>query len=236
MKKRGVALFFFIALFLLVSCSREGPCPAGQRKEDDGKITEQATETDTKKQAKTMFDQILFESIPGLERVMNTLVSERILAGNFCKNYTSEYAVCTVTVLRIDKSGCQSEKGTYLPVRIRLDSIIDRTPSFSLKEGDTEEVAERTAWFKTDAGFTVNYWEGSIPITEEDAQYIILLYEKASAGAEDPFGDLKYMAEALTIPICRTGDLTDSQIYERMDLPDDVVLCSKDLIAHFFGT
>ena len=148
----------------------------------------------------------------------------------------SSFCLSVQIVTDIKKDGCNPEKGKYVPVTLRIDTVVENTSAFSLRAGDTVTVAEFSTWFKNEDGYTVSHQDGIIPITEEGAQHVIYIYEINETDENIInyyWTGLKYRVEALTIPIFQNSDLTQIEIYEALSLPDDVIQCSKDLIDHF---
>ena len=92
--------------------------------------------------------------------------------------YDSEYAyaVCIITALKADKSGCTANAWTRIPVEIRIDKMLSQNPRFTLKEGDIEVVGEEAIWLKTEEGYSISIRDDIIPITEEGAKYVVLMY------------------------------------------------------------
>ena len=196
----------------------------------------------------TMFKNIVFDQISGSDREGGySVASNFILRNNYegsYEGYENEFAFCIATVTSIDKSKCNPdpEIGTNLPVTLRIDTIIGSTPTFSLKCGESATVYNTTVWSRNDEGYTVYYRDGAIPVTEEGAQYLIIIYKisedyikeiKEIQFYKDYWDDLKYKVEALTIPINNNFDLTDEEIYETLKLPDDVKVQSIMLIDYF---
>lgn len=249
MKKIIILPTLMLMISLLVSCTKTNTNPINQSTDPDIKIRDNQAdvsrndsekdssdytlnESITDVRGQIMFNNISFDSIMGTDRVSRTSDSSRIISGNACKG-SDEFAVCFVTVEKIDKNGCNPEKGKFVPITLRIDFVIESTSSFSLEAGDSVTVAEFSTWFKNEAGYTVSYHDGIIPITEEGSQYMLYIYEVDENVAKNFWPGLKYRAEALTIPVCQNHELTDIEIYEALNLPDDVIQCSKDLIDNF---
>ena len=249
-KTISVILCITIVLFLGVSCSKENisnktaingdmnttekaGISAGTINIVESGITNSSISTNTINND-TMFKSISFDSILGADRESRTTNSSLIISGNACRG-SDEFAVCIVTVTSIDKDGCNSERGTYVPVTLRIDTVIDSTSAFSLGSGDTVTVSEYSTWFKNEEGYTVSYHDGIIPITEEGSQYIISIYEVSENVAKLFWSGLKYRVEALTIPISPNHEMSDLEIYSKLKLPDDVAQCSKELIDYFMN-
>ena len=202
-------------------------------------------------QGQNMFDNLTFTSFSNSDRDSRTSISNNIISGR------DNLTVCIVTVNDIDKSGCKSEKGTFVPIEIRIDSVIQiqSDSGFDSKAGDTVLVSELSAWFKDmkggiskagkgsiyvdiekEDGYSVSYHDGLIPITEKGAQYIVC-FSELQEGNEEYFPDgIQYLVEALTIPFNHNSGLSDNEIYEMMKLPDDVVQCSVELLDYFIYT
>gem|GEM_PF-5938185 len=248
MKKILIPVELIILLALLVSCStpilissnqsfNNADGPYDDQNSVDVKRNEDNTTNivlDASKQERSMFQSITFDSILGADRESRTTNSSLIISGNACRG-SDEFAVCIVTVTSIDKDGCNSERGTYVPVTLRIDTVIDSTSAFSLGSGDTVTVSEYSTWFKNEEGYTVSYHDGIIPITEEGSQYIISIYEVSENVAKLFWSGLKYRVEALTIPISPNHEMSDLEIYSKLKLPDDVAQCSKELIDYFMN-
>ncbi len=187
---------------------------------------------ESEKDVHNMFENMVFDHSVDYDREGRS--SELMLS------YPSEaydeptgFAVCIVTVTNIDVSSCSEEAGKRLPIQIRIDSIIGKNPAFTLDVGDTAIVAEYSSWFKNKEGYSIRFPDGIIPITEKDAQYIVIMYCADETSKEVLWTDLEYMVEALTIPIVENSDMTDDEIYALLKLPEDVIRCSKDLIAQY---
>ena len=190
---------------------------------------ETITETETKSKLPITYTNAYVSS----DRAPKTLQNQLDIP---TKGYNEEYgyAVCIITALKIDLSGCSSaDIGKRIPVDIRIDKILNKNPAFTLKEGDTASVGEFSAWFKTDDGYMVNTRDYIIPITEEGAQYIVLLYSAEESFQKDWWEGIEYMAEPLTIPVSEDGTY-DVSLYGDMKVADDVRQCSDDFIKTYF--
>ncbi len=210
----------------------------GNTEIDDDNNTEtgkdrQGDDHDTYDQKHAKFKDVSFDSIMDTDRVDMVTVSEYLLSSNAFKGSSSK-AICIVTVKNIHKDSCEPEKGKKVPITVRIDTIIDSSSAFSLKTGDTITLGESSVWTQDEKGYTVSYRDGIIPITEEGSQYILLISEVDERIAETYWPGLKYKAKALTIPINKNNDLSNSEIYEKMKLPDDVIQCSETFINLFF--
>ena len=251
MKKTIILMTFVFIICFLTSCAKTNTELIYQSKDPDISIRDNqvdVSKNDSEKgindyttsesiedmQRNTMFNNISFDPIVGADRASRTEDSSRIKSGNACKG-SNELAVCIATVTRIDKGGCNYERGKFVPITLIIDSVIESTPTFSLVAGDTVIVAEFSTWFKSEVGYTISYHDGIIPITEEGSQYILYVYEVDENVAKNFWQGLKYRAEALTIPVSQNHELTDIEIYEALNLPDDVIQCSKDLIDSFMN-
>ena len=82
-------------------------------------------------------------------------------------------------------------------------------------------------------GFSIAFPDGIIPISEKNAQYIVLMYNADESSKKELWTNLEYMVEALTIPIVENSDMTDDEVYAILKLPEDVSQCSRDLIEQF---
>ena len=251
MKKNIILLTLILMISLLGSCAKTNTTSLYQSTDPEINIQDNQAdvsrndsekdssdytmnESNTDVQRHIMFNNISFDSIMGTDRESRTSDSSLIISGNACKG-SDEFAVCIATIETIDKYGCNYEKGQFVPITLRIDSVIESTSSFSLEAGDSVTVAEFSTWFKNEVGYTVSYYDGIIPITEEESQYILYIYEVDENVAKNFWSSLKYRAEALTIPVSQNHELTDIEIYEALNLPDDVIQCSKDLIDSFMN-
>ena len=198
---------------------------------------ETTSETKTNPKEKITYT---YSSLGSTDRLPKTLQNQLDLPQ---KGYYEEYgyAVCIITALKIDRSGCPTESGLSpvtgkrVPIEIRIDKILSKNPAFTLKEGDANVVGEFAAWFKTDDGYSISIRDDVIPITEEGAQYVVLLYSADGSFQRDWWEDIEYMAEPLTIPVSEDGTY-DRSLYDDMKLALDVRECSDDFIKEYFPT
>ena len=149
--------------------------------------------------------------------------------------YDSEYAyaVCIITALKADKSGCTANAWTRIPVEIRIDKILSQNPRFTLKEGDIEVVGEEAIWLKTEEGYSISIRDDIIPITEEGAKYVVLMYSAPWSAEEYYWEGIRYIASPRTIPVSEDGTY-DVSLYDDMKLGLDVRECSDDFIKAYF--
>lgn len=147
--------------------------------------------------------------------------------------YDSEYAyaVCIITALKTDKSGCKTDVGTRIPVEIRIDKILSQNPRFTLKEGDIKVVGEEAIWLKTAEGYSISIRDDVIPITEEGAKYVVLMYGAYKYAEE--YEGIEYFASPRTIPVTEDGTY-DRSLYDDMKLALDVRQCSDDFLNKYF--
>ena len=82
-------------------------------------------------------------------------------------------------------------------------------------------------------GYVVWAPEGQIPIAVEGAQYIAQMGEVTDEVMKQLPLPVRYRTESFTIPIVDESILTREEIYNMMDLPDDVQKCSEELIEMF---
>ena len=144
-------------------------------------------------------------------------------------------AICVGTVLDINTSACTSDLGKRIPIKLRIDSIIGSNPAFISNVDDSVLVTDYSYWMKDCDGFSVYYNDGTIPITECNAQYIVLMYTMDERTKESIQNDIEYSVVALTIPITEIENISYDDIYSYLKLPDDVIQCSEELIDRFMN-
>ena len=242
-----VLFSFLVIMPLLVSCSTSNNGMIQSIEIDNNIITPAATENGndgfdhpsitpgpgTEKTDNRMFRNISFDStISDVDRASRVDEAERIFSGD-AFDWPHGRAVCIVTVLDIDKTGCETEKGKSVPIELHIDSVIGHSETVVFPESDNVVVGCLAYWFKENDGYTVSYPDGVIPITEEGSQYIIFLENAREVHKQICRDDIEYCAFALTIPIDPDSNLADEEIYRILKLPQDVVKCSELLIERF---
>lgn len=171
----------------------------------------------------------------------------------------AEYlAICLVTVQDIDYARCNDDgSASFPPITVRIDKIYKSVSWFDLKENDVITTGDNSVWTKREGGYEVTHREVVIPITEVGAQYIVCVMkaDPSRRDAERYAAGAKYTLQAHTIPLTgqnsavsgmrlylsgsvRLGNGQNAQvprekIYECMNLEDDVVRCSEELIRMF---
>ena len=239
MKKLLACLATIVALVSLSSCIQMDSVGGNPYPPNNAELTKQTENPaehgvvfESEKDVHNMFEKIMFDHSVDSDRAARS--AEIML--NYPSNGYEEpigYAVCIVTVMNIDVSNCSDKEGRRVPIQIRIDSIIENNPAFTLSAGDTIIVAEYSYWIRNQEGFSIAFPDGIIPISEKNAQYIVLMYNADESSKKELWTNLEYMVEALTIPIVENSDMTDDEVYAILKLPEDVSQCSRDLIEQF---
>lgn len=194
-----------------------------------------ALTSSNEKKGEIMFDKVSLVSVSGSDRMPRS-ASKILRYPEMDAKEKTGTAICIVTVLDINTSACTSDLGRRIPIKLRLDSIIGNNPAFRLNVDDIVLATDYSYWTKCRDGFSVNYSDGTIPITERNAQYIVLMYGTDEETKETVQNDIELSVEALTIPITgNENNVSFDGIYKYLKLPDDVIQCSKDLIDSFMN-
>ena len=112
---------------------------------------------------------------------------------------------------------------------------MSQNPRFTLKEGDIEVVGEEASWLLTEEGYSISMNDYVIPITEENVQYVALMYSVRKSQEEYFWDGIRYMALPRTIPVTEDGTY-DRGLYDDMKVALDVRECSDDFIKEYFPT
>ena len=144
-------------------------------------------------------------------------------------------AFCIVSVVDIELERCNEDKYVNIPVKIKIDRIIDSNDAFLYREGEEVYTTEYSRWKKEDNDFTVNIQSGYIPLTDIGAEYIVLLYDNSYKIIESVDFEYDVFACNFTIPISQPlyNDEYADLIYSKMLLPNDVKECSEELISKY---
>lgn len=147
------------------------------------------------------------------------------------------YGICLVTLVDIDLNNCieNSDRGTAVPVTIRIDKIFEATSEFGFVENDTIKTTDYTVWFKYTDHYDVSYCESNVPLTETGKQYFVEIYHSESTFPINL--DCDYKICGMSIPI--SDDIYDRnrviEIYEKMRIPEDVQELSEGLIEKYLN-
>ena len=141
--------------------------------------------------------------------------------------------ICLITLMEADTEKCVEETGTYVPIKIRIDKVIVSNGLFKNKSGDVIETSDFSAWMKKEGGYVVWAPEGQIPVAIEGAQYIAQVGEVTEEVMKQLPLPVGYRTHSFTIPIVDESIITQEEIYNKMNLPDDVQKCSEELIEMF---
>ena len=145
-------------------------------------------------------------------------------------------ALCLVTVVDIDLSDVSSATvGVRVPMTLRIDRVIFSNDAFDMTQGESFLTADYSFWSRTEEDYSVHYSFGAIPITEQGAQYIVVLYEHGPF--DDISFDIKYRASSCTIPIASSAMSADeiATIYAQIQLPKSERELSIQLVKEQFG-
>lgn len=230
----GAGLIALGAVIAAKTANQNVPTPPDMTETTSGAKTnpaETTSKTETNPKEKITYT---YNSLGSPDREVITLQNQLHYPETW---YDSEYAyaVCIITALKTDKSGCKTDVWTRIPVEIRIDKILSQNPRFTLKEGDIEVVGEEAIWLKTAEGYSISIRDDVIPITEEGAKYVALMYSAQKSQEEYFWDGIRYMALPRTIPV--TEDCTyDRGLYDDMKLALDVRECSDDFIKEYFPT
>ena len=197
----------------------------------DAKTNPAETTSETKTNPKEKITYT-YSSLGSANREVRTLENQLLFPETW---YDSEhaYAVCIITALKADKSGCTANAWTRIPVEIRIDKILSQNPRFTLKEGDIEVVGEEAIWLKTEEGYSISIRDDIIPITEDGAKYVVLMYSATWSHEVYYWEGIRYIASPRTIPVSEGGTY-DRGLYDDMKLALDVRECSDDFIKAYF--
>ena len=148
----------------------------------------------------------------------------------------SGFALCLVTAMNIDLSDVSSATvGVRVPMTLRIDRVILSNDAFDMTQGESFLTAGYFFWSRKGEDYSVHYWDGVMPITEQGAQYIVVLNERAPF--YDISFDIKYTTSCYTIPIASSAMSADeiATIYAQMQLPKAERKLSLELIKEAFG-
>ena len=148
----------------------------------------------------------------------------------------SGFALCLVTAMNIDLSDVSSATvGVRVPMTLRIDRVILSNDAFDMTQGESFLTAGYFFWSRKGEDYSVHYRDGNLPITEQGAQYIVVLNERAPF--YDISFDIKYTTSCYTIPIASSAMSADeiATIYAQMQMLKSERKLSLELIKEAFG-
>lgn len=232
-----VMLISVLVLLLLSACEKSNVNASPEAPtESIGEKSNESEDNPEKMRIKDSFNQIEYESRKN-DAVDRIELSAKWVVGHFNLDpdnpYTEGVAICLITLLKADTEMCFEESGTNIPITIRIDRVLVSNGYFNLKSGDIVETFNPTAWMKKGDSYVVWTPEGQIPIAVEGAQYIAQVGKLTDEDIKQLPLPARYRTESFTIPIVDESIITREEIYNIMDLPDDVQKCSEELIEMF---
>ena len=94
-------------------------------------------------------------------------------------NEDKGFALCLVTAMNIDLDDVSSEFfGVRVPMTLRIDKVILSNDAFDMTQGESFLTTDWVYWARMGEDYSVHYGSGHLPITEQGAQYIVVLNEK----------------------------------------------------------
>ena len=235
MRSRKVVLVSVTVILLLSGCRKSNiSVPSVTPTESAGierEKNEGENDTDKMKLIEA-FRQIEYNQSDGEDRI--ALSADWVL-GRFDKEPSdgTGVAICLITMMESDTEKCFEGSGTNILITIRIDQVLVSTGNFKKKNGDIIETSDFSAWMKKEGGYVVWAPEGQIPVAVEGAQYIAQVGEVTEEVMKQLPLPVGYRTHSFTIPIVDESIITREEIYNIMDLPDDVQKCSEELIEMF---